>query len=105
MLKKEVKASFEKQWLTAYVPAIILYGKKCRKKTITTLIKDMNELGKQQKENVDFYTSASLPIIDDTSKQVTALQILIECMSGRKSVAPYIYEEHEVSTCTIIVPH
>ena len=28
MLKQEVKASFEKQWLTAYVPAIILYGKK-----------------------------------------------------------------------------
>ena len=28
----------------------------------------MNELGKQQKENVDFYSSASLLIIDDTSK-------------------------------------
>ena len=46
MLKKEVKASFEKQWLTAYVPAIILYGKKSKKKTVVTLIKDMNELGK-----------------------------------------------------------
>ena len=46
--------------------------------------------------DVDFYTNASLSIIDDTSKQVTALQILIECMSGRKSVAPCIYEEHEV---------
>ena len=107
ILKKEVKASFEKQWLTSYVPAIILYGKKCRKKTITTLIKDMNELGKQQKENVDFYTSASLLIIDDPSKQVTALQILIECMSGRKSVAQYIYEECEVSTlyyhCTTLI--
>ena len=67
----------------------------------------MNELDKQQKENVDFYTSASLPVIDDTSKQVTALQILIECMSVclEESVAPYIYEECEVSTCTIIVPH
>ena len=47
MLKREVKASFEKQWLTAYVPAIILYGKRSRKKTIITLIKDMKELGKQ----------------------------------------------------------
>ena len=46
MLKREVKASFEKQWLTAYVPAIILYGKRSRK-TIVTLIKDMKELGKQ----------------------------------------------------------
>ena len=64
ILKKEVKASFEKQWLTSYVPVIIRYGKK----TITTLITDMNELDKQQKENIDFYTSASLLIIDDTSQ-------------------------------------
>ena len=98
MLKREVKASFEKQWLTAYVPAIILYGKKSRKKTIMGLIKDMKDLGNQYKANVDFYTNTSLSITDDTSKQVTALQILIECMSGRKSVASYIYEEHEVST-------
>ena len=103
MLKKEVKASFEKKWLMAYVPAIILYGKKSRKKTVVTLIKDMSELGEQYKANFDFCTSASLSTTDDTSKQVTALQILIECMCGRKSVSSYIYEEHEVSATSIII--
>ena len=49
--------------------------------------------------NINFYISPSLSITDGTSKQVTALQVLIECMSGRKSVPSYIYEEHEVSTC------
>ena len=32
ILKKDVKSSFEKEWLTTYVPAIILYGQKSRKK-------------------------------------------------------------------------
>ena len=47
ILKKDVKSSFEKQWLTIYVPAIILYGQRSRKKSVLTLIKNMNKLGKQ----------------------------------------------------------
>ena len=50
ILKKEVKPSFEKQWLSAYVPAIILYGKK--KQEEAALIRDMNELGRQIEVNM-----------------------------------------------------
>ena len=44
--KKDVKACFEKQWMTVYVPAIILYRKKSRKKSIVGLVSGLNELGK-----------------------------------------------------------
>ena len=40
------KATFHTQWTTVYVPAILSYGEKIKKKNITSLLAVMNRAGK-----------------------------------------------------------
>ena len=42
---QDPKATFQKQWTTVYVPAILCYGEKTKKKGIGTILSEMNKLG------------------------------------------------------------
>ena len=40
------KTAFHTQWMTVYVPAILSYAEKSKKKNITRLLSEMNRAGK-----------------------------------------------------------
>lgn len=40
---QDPKATFQKQWTTAYVPA--LYGEKSKKKVVASILGEMNRVG------------------------------------------------------------
>ena len=42
---QDPKATFQKQWTTVYVPGILCYGEKTKKKGIGTILSEMNKLG------------------------------------------------------------
>ena len=49
---QDPKATFQKQWTTVYVPAILCYGEKSKKKGIASILGEMNRVGKSKFDSV-----------------------------------------------------
>ena len=43
--KKDIRALFEKAWTASYVPALLLYGERSKKKTIKDIFSKLVETG------------------------------------------------------------
>ena len=44
--KKDIKSLFEKAWTTTYVPALLQYGERSKKKILRDILSDLIETGK-----------------------------------------------------------
>ena len=68
---QDPKATFQKQWTTAYVPAILCYGEKTKKKGIGTILSEMNKLGQSKFGLCDIvllnYYNIANSFLDNTS--------------------------------------
>ena len=99
--KSDVKAQFLTRWSNEYVPAILTYGRRSTKKAFParwwTWRKQVIRL------YIAIYVMSSCIIVDQTSKEVTALKILSECLAkGRVSLC-YVYEEYTVFIILVIL--
>ena len=54
------KAAFFKQWTTVYVPAILGYAEKSKRKSVVGLLASMNKTGKLHCQLVNACTTSSL---------------------------------------------
>lgn len=76
----DVKGNFLNRWSSKYVPAILSYGEKSTKKSITKIMKDLDKT-------------------DDVSRELVALKVLCQSLSTakEKDTLCYIYEEYPTS--------
>ena len=86
--KNDVKSKFLSKWKT-YVPAILQYAEKSRKKSIYNKLANVDEEGKN--------ILHKLYLLDETSQHVAGLRVLSECLGKGEKTLCYIYEEHTVS--------
>ena len=99
--KASIKSFFISQW-AKYVPAIILYGEKNKKKNMSKYLEFLDDGELTVLHSFHLCYSIIMIYIDDTSKQLVALRILAECLGKGGQSLCYLYEEYEVDMICVL---
>ena len=97
---QDPKAMFHKQWTTVFGPAILCYGEKSKKKSIVNLLDAMNPSGGSLLSFIFMGSTTT----DESSRQMTALKVLVEVMTTSKKIhnaSVHIFEEREVGSFAV----